>query len=824
MALNNINFGAANISANSNYYLFAGKVTPWANEAVPDSACTSIKELTYDTYDQIIFGKVVPKSNISLVVNRYDWITGTVYAQYDDQDVNLFSKKFFVVTSENGAYNVFKCLSNNGGMPSTSQPLLSQTSIDIEFFQTADGYQWKYLYTISAAAYNTFATANYIPLIPNANVAAFAANGGIESIVVTSGGRNYNSFISGYFAGIQVGSNSVNYDIQAGNSLGISISNTTNTFTFGETITQASTNATATFIGQTNSTFITTTNILGTFVANSSILGSVSNSAALPNSFRSTAVSSNTNFYTGCSLYIQSGKGAGQLKTITGYSVSGLARVVTVDSPFTVVPDFTSNYYIAPAVNIIGDGTGAQAISTINQTSNSVSSVTIINRGSNYSYANVSIQGNSGITSNTFTSANTRAIISPLGGHGANVVSELNAKNMCFSAAFANTENGKIPTDTNYRKIGIIADPLFSNVSITIANSSGGYQIGETLTQYSFAEDLNSLTRNYTNQFNYVIGNYINMNVANSTPFTANSIVTQSNTSGIVLTQNATTILVRTISGTFTNTALIYSGNTTANSAVTTITQGFTNTLFGFDGANNVFSYNANSFAQVFLNGKMLNSSSLLPSNTTFINYSVAANTISFNNYSFSNSDVVIVKEYTEVALLSNNKITAQGIITFANSTTINVTNATNYFINGATVTGMTTNTSATVTGTNQTDILDFRTKLNATYTTGSANVVIGDLMSQGNSAYGYVTSIDSLGGNTYSIGMTGVKGSFVAGSNSSPKYILSADTTKQLQINGITLPANIKYSGVIKYFENRVAVQRSNTQTEAVKIIISGT
>lgn len=823
MALNNINFGASNIAANSNYYLFAGKVTPWANEAVPDSACTSIKEMRYDTYDQIIFGKVVPKSNISLMVNRYDWISGTVYAQYDDQDVNLFSKNFFVVTSENGAYNVFKCLFNNGGATSTSQPLLSQTSIDIEFFQTADGYQWKYLYTISASSYATFTTANYIPLVPNANVASFAANGGIEAISVTTGGRNYNSFISGYFAGIQLAGNSANYDIQAGNSLGISISNTTNTFVFGETITQASTNSTATFIGQTNSTFITTTNILGTFAANASILGSVSNSAALATSFRTTAVSSNTNFYTGCSLYIQSGKGAGQLKTITGYTVSGLARVVTLDSAFTTVPDFTSNYYIAPAVNIIGDGTGAQAITTINQTSNSISSVTIINRGANYSFANVSVQGNSGVSSNTFTSSNVRSIISPLGGHGANVISELNAKNMCFAASFANSENNQIPTGTSYRKIGIISDPLFSNVSITIANSSGGYQIGETLTQYSFAEDLNSITRNYTNQFNYVIGNYINMNLANSTPFTANFIVTQSNTSGIVLTQNATTILVRTISGAFTNTALIYLGNSTTNSAVTTISQGFTNTIFGLDGANNLFSYNANSFAQVFLNGRMLNSSSLLPANTTFMNYSVAANTVSFNNYSLSNSDVVVVREYTEVALLSNTKITAQGTIISANATTIGLTNVSNYFINGATVAGMTTNASSTVIGTSQTDILDFRTKLNATYTNGSANVVIGDLMSQGNSVFGYVTSIDLISGNTYTIGMTGVKGSFVAGSNASPKYIVSADTTKQLQINGITLPASMKYSGIIKYFENRVAVSRSNTQTESVKIIISG-
>ena len=806
--------------------MFAAKSTPWSNESVPDQACNSIQEITYNTFDEIIFAKYIPANNVINMAPRHDWVTGTVYAAYDDQDVLLSTKNFYVVTSENGNYNVWKCLSNNNGSPSTTQPLYSQTADNAEYYATADGYQWKYLYTISYSEYASFTTASYIPVIPNANVAYFAANGGIESMLVTTGGNNYNSYTSGYFSRLQLAGNSYVYAIQSDANFGITISHTSNLFSIGETILQPSTSSTATVIGQSNNV-LTTDAVNGQFAVNSAIIGLTSNSAALPIAYNSYSISANNNFYTGSTIYIENGTGSGQTRLVTNYNVSGTQRIITIDTPFTPAPDFTSNYLISPTVNIIGDGTGAKAILVIDPVANSVSSISIINRGNNYSYANVSIVSNTGFTSNTFTAfANVRPIISPVGGHGADVVSELNATNIGFSGAFVTTENGQIPDTTSYRKVGILSNPIFANVALTITGLSGSFVPNESVTQYRSSETVDSITRDCTSLFNYYIGNYVNLNVANGTPFTAGSIINQtgSSSSGVVITTSPTVLLVRTAIGAFSNVYPVYLGNTSTNTAITTVAQGFSNTIFGVDGANNVLSIGANDYLRVTLNSTILEPAAILPANTTYINYtSTNSSAISFSNYSLANTDLISITKYTETVILSNTEIIGTGTVVSANSSVVNMTNVNSYFVAGSPIFGRTSNATANVVTSSQTGVLDYRTILTANYTTGSANVVLGDLMFQGNSIFGYVSSLDTAAGNSFFVGLTQVKGNFAVSSNATPRYIMSADTTKNMQVTGIELPDAMKYSGKIEYFENQIAVQRANTQTEQIKVIITG-
>ena len=54
---------------------------------------------------------------------------------------------------------------------------------------------------------------------------------------------------------------------------------------------------------------------------------------------------------------------------------------------------------------------------------------------------------------------------------------------LCISISFANTETGTIPVVNDYRQIGLIKDPLFSNVVISTLNLSGSFAVGETVTQ-----------------------------------------------------------------------------------------------------------------------------------------------------------------------------------------------------------------------------------------------------------------------------------------------------------------------------------------------------
>jgi hypothetical protein len=146
-------------------------------------------------------------------------------------------------------------------------------------------------------------------------------------------------------------------------------------------------------------------------------------------------------------------------------------------------------------ISITGDGTGASANLTIS--SGVITDINIFNPGSNYTYANVSI-----------TSANTQASnvaafapVSPVGGHGYDPISELGCNHIMYTIEFNSTErlNGVdyIPTDIDYRQVGLLINPMsdgnstaFANGSIydlsthvTVASGFGAFTADETVTQ-----------------------------------------------------------------------------------------------------------------------------------------------------------------------------------------------------------------------------------------------------------------------------------------------------------------------------------------------------
>jgi hypothetical protein len=184
------------------------------------------------------------------------------------------------------------------------------------------------------------------------------------------------------------------------------------------------------------------------------------------------------NIYNGSTLYVQSGKGAGQVRRIINYV--GNDKTVVVNTAFQVTPDITSRVIISPTVTIIGDGMGAHAYSQVDA-DGAIANVTIVNSGSKYTRAEALITANSDYGSG----ATTKVVISPTGGHGSNPVRELYADKVMLTTTFNSTEgvsangNGYIPTDTDFRSICLISDPVLkcdSNNNFTavesIANTS----------------------------------------------------------------------------------------------------------------------------------------------------------------------------------------------------------------------------------------------------------------------------------------------------------------------------------------------------------------
>jgi len=505
-------------TANSIYYVFAARHTPWSNDSTPPDPTDSVDDTFYHVYENMIFGKKVNVADIRHMINNYEWASGTVYAQYDNTDGTLPVKQFYVVVPESGSYSVFKCLSNNKGVPSTQSPSLTETSPDDEvYITTGDGYQWKYMYSITNDQYNKFATADKIPVVINQDVVDNAVDGAIDVIEVIEGGSRYFSVANGVIKVPNVAGNNKIHELESLVSANVTTSNVSGTFTVervdllgrwsngdlynSNSQPNLSNNIANGVVVQANSTFLRVTDIAGNFFGQTSnvvVLGQSSNARAQISSVSSTtsSLSSNTDFYKGSTIYISAGSGAGQSRVISEYIVTGSARRVLVASPFTTDIDSTSRFEIGPRLSITGDGSGLEAIATVNTVTYAVDKVQVVNRGSGYSWAEALVYGNTGIVEDGETlqanNANVRVIIGPRGGHGADVVSELNATTVGISVDFANTENGNISVENDFRQFGVVKDPLFANVSLAVSNvlsntgvtgSGTSFGIGDTLYQ-----------------------------------------------------------------------------------------------------------------------------------------------------------------------------------------------------------------------------------------------------------------------------------------------------------------------------------------------------
>ena len=218
------------------------------------------------------------------------------------------------------------------------------------------------------------------------------------------------------------------------------------------------------------------TYIAGTFISTDLRVGG----SAVKYNIATDAVSQ-AGYYVGSFLYINSGTGSGQGRRIVGYTVVGSTKTVEIESPFSTNPDVTSGYEITPSVVITGDGSNAIARALVNaSSSNSIYQVEIIDRGRGYTYATAVVAGN---TDGVQNSAVLSITLGPKGGHGSNPEYELGARYLCFSVDFANNENGTIPVANKYRSVGILKDPLFSNVTLTVGSVTGSFDVGEIVTQ-----------------------------------------------------------------------------------------------------------------------------------------------------------------------------------------------------------------------------------------------------------------------------------------------------------------------------------------------------
>lgn len=311
--------------------------------------------------------------------------------------------------------NVYKCIFNNKGATSTVKP----TGFSTSSFTTSDGYTWKYLYTISLGDANKFLTSVHMP---------------VKTITSSDGSTESDRQLAVQNAAVN-GAIEVVETVNVGSGY----------------------------------------HEIANGVVESGGKFTVRLSASGDN-----PPSPIDNFYNASSVYIISGTGAGQLRRVTDYS--GSTKTLTVNTAFATTPNTDSRVIVSPTVTIIGDGSGAKAYSRVNANTGSITDIDMITLGTGYTRATALITANS----IHGTGATANVVISPVGGHGSDPIRELSADKVMLNVQLKNSTsgvsangNGYIPSNTEFRTISILKDPVLkcdSNNNLlaveSIANTS----------------------------------------------------------------------------------------------------------------------------------------------------------------------------------------------------------------------------------------------------------------------------------------------------------------------------------------------------------------
>ena len=174
------------------YYIFIGRSMAWP---IADASPTVPQDRLFDESDamqNMLALKKITSTYVSHAVPRHNWVSGTTYYEYDDQDANLYSKQFYVVTDD---LNCYKCIKAGAGV-SINKPTGTSAALGVP---GNDGYQWKFMFQMTGNDVNKFLTSTFVPVkkltVDDASlqwpVQTGAVPGGIHRIKIISGGSGY---------------------------------------------------------------------------------------------------------------------------------------------------------------------------------------------------------------------------------------------------------------------------------------------------------------------------------------------------------------------------------------------------------------------------------------------------------------------------------------------------------------------------------------------------------------------------------------------------------------------------------------------------------
>lgn len=203
------------------FYVFIGKPDPWGPNIPDDDLFPATpgddQNSCLRLHENMLSMKRINPGQLSYVIRRFDWdqSQNTVYVPYRDDDSNLYNHpteqeildasiggytpgSFYVM---NQFFQVFKCLENANGAVSAVEPVAVESN-PLPEIRTADGYLWKYMFTLQSFDVVKFLTTHWMPIktlesddgspqwvVQEAALAA--SDGQISNVVVEDGGFGF---------------------------------------------------------------------------------------------------------------------------------------------------------------------------------------------------------------------------------------------------------------------------------------------------------------------------------------------------------------------------------------------------------------------------------------------------------------------------------------------------------------------------------------------------------------------------------------------------------------------------------------------------------
>lgn len=148
--------------SDSYYFAGIGRSEDWNDSDVPPLPFNTTRE---DRNLRVGLQSVKNITDVSFVVPRENWSSGAIYSAYNDNQSGYPTNAYYVMNNNQQVYICLQQGRTNANpavaVASTVQPT---GNTDGAPFKTADGYMWKFVYSIGALKASKFISSAYIPV------------------------------------------------------------------------------------------------------------------------------------------------------------------------------------------------------------------------------------------------------------------------------------------------------------------------------------------------------------------------------------------------------------------------------------------------------------------------------------------------------------------------------------------------------------------------------------------------------------------------------------------------------------------------------------